>query len=129
MFRFEKLAVWQKAIEFADRVYSVTASFPSDERFGLISQLRRAAVSVSSNIAEGSSRSSNADFAWFVEIAYGSVLEVVSQLHIALRQQMIDDDFRNLIGRADELSRMLSGLRASLKKREPGVDRSKAENG
>ena len=117
MFRFEKLSVWQKAIEFADRVYAATASFPGDERFGLTSQLRRAAVSVSSNIAEGSSRSSNVDFARFIEIAYGSVMEVVSQLHIAKRQQFVSDDsFEELGNLADEVSRMLSGLRASLLK-------------
>lgn len=63
MFRFEKLSVGQKAIEFADLVYSHTRSFPATERFGLTSQMRRAAVSMSSNIAEGSSRVSDADFA------------------------------------------------------------------
>ncbi len=115
MFRFEKLDVWQKAVDFADRVYDVTRSFPSDERFGLTSQLRRAAVSVSSNVAEGSSRSSNADFARFVEIAYGSLMEVVSQIHIAKRQKlMVDEQFQDLYSRADEVARMLSGLRSSL---------------
>ena len=115
MFRFEKLAVWQKAIELADEVYAVTSTFPNDERFGLTSQLRRAAVSVSSNIAEGSSRSSNADFARFIEIAYGSTMEVVSQLHIAQRQRFLNEDSFHALGiRADEVSRMLSGLRASL---------------
>lgn len=117
MFRFEKLSVWQKAVDFADRVYEATRSFPGDERFGLTSQLRRAAVSVSSNIAEGSSRSSNTDFARFVEIAYGSVMEVVSQIHIAKRQKLMDDElFQDLYIRADEVSRMLSGLRSSLLK-------------
>jgi four helix bundle protein len=120
VFRFEKLTVWQKAIDFADRVYAVSANFPSDERFGLVSQLRRAAVSVSSNVAEGSGRSSNADFARFVEIAYGSLMEVVSQSHIANRQGFINrEQFDELCSQADELSRMLSGLRASLKKK-PG---------
>ena len=58
MFNFEKLDVWQKAIQFADSVYRVTKAFPEDERFGLTSQMRRSAVSISSNIAEGSSRHS-----------------------------------------------------------------------
>ena len=75
MFRFQKLAVWQKAIDFADSVYRLTGTFPSDERFGLVSQMRRAAVSVSSNVAEGSGRTSNAVFSRFVEIAYGSLLK------------------------------------------------------
>lgn len=118
MFRFQKLSVWQKAIDFAEMVYTVTAKFPSDERFGLVSQLRRAAVSVSSNVAEGSGRSSNADFSRFVEIAYGSLMEVGSQSHIANRQGFIcQKEFDELCGKADELARMLSGLRASLQKK------------
>jgi four helix bundle protein len=115
MFNFEKLEVWQKAIDFADLIYSETRAFPSDERFGLTNQLRRAAVSISSNIAEGSSRSSKSDFARFVEIATGSVFEVVSQAFIAQRQSFLSEDqFREIYADAEELSRMLSGLRKSL---------------
>ena len=69
MFGFEKLEVWQKAIDFADTVYLVTRHFPADERFGLTNQMRRAAVSISSKIAEGSARISKKDFARFIEIA------------------------------------------------------------
>lgn len=79
MFNFEKLDVWQKAIDFADLVYKHTRNFPAAERFGLTNQMRRAAVSISSNIAEGTSRMSQTDFARFIEIATGSVFEVVSQ--------------------------------------------------
>jgi four helix bundle protein len=115
MFRFEKLEVWQFAVEFADRVYSVSGRFPNDERFGLTAQMRRAAVSISSNIAEGSTRSSSSDFARFVEIAYGSLMEVISQSHIAKRQSMLlSEDAQDLYDRAERLSRMMSGLRASL---------------
>jgi four helix bundle protein len=115
MFNFEKLEVWQKAIDFADLIYSETRSFPSDERFGLTNQLRCAAVSISSDIAEGSSRSSKSDFARFVEIATGSVFEVVSQAFIAQRQSFLSEDqFRDIYTDAEELSRMLSGLRKSL---------------
>lgn len=89
MFGFEQLEVWQKAIEFANRVYDITQSFPSDERFGLTSQMRRAAVSIPSNIAEGTSRGSNRDFARFVEIAYGSLMETVSHAHIATRRDAV----------------------------------------
>ena len=88
MFNFEKLDVWQEAIQFADLVYELTSNFPDEERFGLTNQMRRAAVSVSSNIAEGSSRISRTDFARFVEIATGSLFEVVSQTTIALRRHM-----------------------------------------
>lgn len=115
MFRFEKLEVWQKAIEYADCVYSTTKGFPNEERFGLANQLRRAAVSVSSNIAEGTGRSSDADFSRFVEIGYGSLMETVSQSHIAQRQEFLEQPaFEDLYQRADQLARMLSGLRASL---------------
>jgi four helix bundle protein len=114
MFGFENLEVWQEAIEFADVVYMVTRSFPDDERFGLVSQMRRCAVSISSNIAEGSGRKSGKDFARFVEFAYSSVLECVSQMHIAKRQQYLtNDDFDDLYRRANQLTRMLSGLRSS----------------
>jgi four helix bundle protein len=115
MFNFEKLNVWQRAIDFADLVYNKTRAFPSDQRFGLTNQLRRAAVSISSNIAEGSSRSSRNDFARFVEIATGSVFEIVSQAFIAHRQSFLSEDrFRKIYTDAEELSRMLSGLRKSL---------------
>ncbi len=117
MFRFEKLDVWQKAIAFADEVYSLTRGFPAEERFGLTSQMRRAAVSVSSNIAEGSSRVSDADYARFIEIGYGSALEVVSEAFVARRQGFLsEDNFRQLYANAEEISRMMSGLRASLLK-------------
>ena len=115
MFRFEKLEVWQFAVEFADRVYVVTSRFPDSERFGLTSQMRRASVSISSNIAEGSGRGTDSDFARFVEIGYGSLMEVVSQSHIAKRQSMLlTEDFHDLYDRAERLARMSSGLRASL---------------
>jgi four helix bundle protein len=86
MFNFEKLETWKRAIEFAGLIYRSTKSFPADERFGLTNQMRRAAVSVSSNLAEGSSRSSKIDYARFVEIATGSLFEVVSQSCIAQQQ-------------------------------------------
>jgi four helix bundle protein len=115
MFNFEKLDVWQKAIEFANFIYSKTRSFPNEERFGLTNQMRRAAVSISSNIAEGSSRMSQTDFARFIEIAPGSVFEVVSQAFIAKKQGfLIAEKFHLLYKSAEELSRMLSGLRKSL---------------
>ena len=116
MFNFEKLDVWQKAIEFADLVYNHTRHFPSDERFGVTNQMRRAAVSISSNIAEGTSRLSQGDYARFIEIATGSVFEVVSQAFIGRRQQFLnEEDFRTLYAAAEEIGRMLSGLRKSLR--------------
>jgi four helix bundle protein len=115
MFNFEKLDVWQKAIDFADLVYNRTRAFPADERFGLTNQMRRAAVSISSNIAEGTSRMSQTDFARFIEIATGSVFEVVSQSFIGRRQGFLsEENFRVIYRSADEIGRMLSGLRKSL---------------
>src|SRR5215207_3430172 len=77
-FRFEKLTVWQSSRRLAGEIYSVTKAFPKDELFGLTSQIRRAAVSVTANIAEGSGRNSDVDFAHFLELAYGSAMEVAS---------------------------------------------------
>jgi four helix bundle protein len=116
MFRFEKLDVWQLAIEFSDEIYSATRTFPNDERFGLTNQLRRAAVSIAANIAEGSGRFSDRDFVRFIEIAYGSLMETVSHLKIAQRQSFITDEpTESLLAIADRLARMLSGLRKSRK--------------
>ena len=115
MFNFEKLETWQKAIAFSDLVYTVTRVFPDDERFGLTSQMRRAAVSVSSNIAEGSARHSRDDYARFLEIATGSLFEVISQSFISRKQGFVSEaDFQRLYSAAEEQSRMLSGLRKSL---------------
>ena len=115
MFNFEKLDVWQKAIDFADLTYSLTRSFPQDERFGLTNQMRRAAVSVSSNIAEGSSRVSRTDLARFVEIATGSLFEVVSTSTIGLRQGFLSQEqYRQVYDAAEQQGKMLSGLRRSL---------------
>jgi four helix bundle protein len=115
MFRFEKLEVWHKSVDFADGIYSMTRAFPADERFGLTSQMRRAGVSISSNVAEGSSRSSDADFGRFIEIGYGSLMEVVSQANIAKRQGFLaQSDFDRLYHESERLARMLSGLRSSL---------------
>ncbi len=121
MFNFEKLDVWKEAIEFADDVYSLTRAFPGEERFGLTNQMRRAAVSISSNFAEGSSRLSRADFARFIEIATGSVFEVVSQAVISKGQGFLSDpDYDRLYASAEKQSRMLSGLRKSLLENQGG---------
>lgn len=115
MFNFERLEVWQKAIEFADRVYSATRRFPSDERFGLTNQMRRAAVSISCNISEGSTRNSGKDFARFIEIAMVSLSEVISQSVISSRQGFLaQEDFTAIYAAAEEQGEMLSGLRRSL---------------
>ena len=115
-FNFEKLDVWQRAVELAAFVYDFTRAFPPEERFGITSQMRRAVVSVSSNIAEGSSRSSRQDFSRFVELAVGSLYELVSQGFIARKQGFLDEQvFQKLYSDSEELIRMLSGLRNHLR--------------
>ena len=115
MFKFEKLTVWQKSIAFADLIYLETRQFPVDERFGLTNQIRRAASSIASNIAEGSARP-DADFAKFLGYATGSLYEVVTQASIARRQKFLNEEaFTKIYGDAEEIGRMLSGLRDSLR--------------
>jgi four helix bundle protein len=114
MFGFEKLDAWKYAIDFADSVYDTTTKYPDDERFGLTSQTRRSAVSISANVAEGSGRGSK-DFARFLGIAYGSLMETVSHLVIARRRHLLDEaTYQDLYASADQLARILSGLRNSL---------------
>ncbi len=115
MFNFEKLDVWREAIALADAVYRVTKEFPVCERFGLTGQMRRAAVSVSSNIAEGASRHSKIDFARFVEIAAGSLFELVSQSYIAKNQNILSGAaHEEIYSSCEKLGKMLSGLRTHL---------------
>jgi four helix bundle protein len=115
MFRFERLDVWQKSIDFAGMAYSITKGFPQSEQYGLTSQIRRAAVSISANIAEGASRSSDKDFSRFLEIAFGSLCETVSHLRIAREQNIISQqDYAKLYAAAEELSKMLSAFRNTL---------------
>jgi four helix bundle protein len=117
MFRFEKLEVWQAAIELADGVYRVTRGFPTDERFGLTSQVRRSSVSISANIAEGTGRSAKNDRVRFVEIGYSSLMETVSHLEIAKRQLYLPESAHaDLYQESERLARMMSGYRTSLAK-------------
>jgi four helix bundle protein len=114
MFNFEKLDVWHKSVAFAGAVYRATKGFPADERFGLTNQIRRAAVSISSNIAEGSARTAP-DFAKFLGYASGSVAEVVTQATVARNEAFLTEpNYQELYRDAEEISRMLSGLRRSL---------------
>jgi len=83
-YNFEKLEVWQLARKFVGKIYSATSTFPSEERYGMVSQLRRAAISVSSNLAEGSSRSGLKDQLHFYNISYSSLMEVLNQLIISM---------------------------------------------
>jgi len=113
-FNFERLDVYQKAVDFANNIYMVTKEFPKEEIFGLTSQLRRASVSISLNISEGSSRSKK-DFSRFIDLARGSVFECVTVLQISLKQGYLDQrKFIELEDRLINLSKMLSGLKRSM---------------
>ena len=115
---YRDLLVWQKALTWVELVYTATRAWPSDERFGLISQVRRACVSVPSNIAEGCGRRSTPEFLRFLSIARGSLAEVETQLIIAQRLTYLDEAaLTRLLEAADEISRMLSGLISKLEER------------
>ena len=113
-FKFEELVVYKKAVDFADKIYSLTNGYPKDELFGLTSQLRRAAVSISLNIAEGSARTRR-DFRRFIDMARGSVYECVAILRISLNRSYIDNSaFEEFKEHLAEISKMLSGLKRSM---------------
>jgi four helix bundle protein len=114
----EKLDVWNRAVDFVVAVYRVTDGFPKEEKFGLTSQLRRAAVSVPANIAEGAGRKSNKEFIHFPSNAQGSASEVETELLIAYRLGFLAErNYRNLRASLDDIGRMLTGLSQYLGRR------------
>ncbi len=114
----EELEAWQVAMELVTRVYSVTRGWPADERFGLTNQIRRAAVSVPSNIAEGQGRGSSTEFLRFLSIAYGSLQELRTQLKIGANLKYLPhEEFDAMITLSDSFGRLLNGLRRSIRKR------------
>ena len=114
VYSFEKLNVWMKARDFAVAIYKATAKFPADEKFGLVSQLRRASISIASNIAEGSSRKSKKDQNRFYTMAFSSALEVLNQLIISRELNFIDDDiYQSLRGEIEQMTAMLNSLHSS----------------
>ena len=128
-FRFERIEAWQLARAFNKSVYRATRGFPKDEMFALTSQIRRASVSVSSNIAEGSGRNSDADFAHFLEIAYGSLMEVVSQLFIALDEgYLTESQFEALADEADVLASKIAALSKALGRKPRIAERGRVSS-
>jgi len=115
MHNYGNLKVYKRAINFAVDIYRLTKSFPEDELFGLTSQIRRAAVSISLNIAEGSGNKSNKEFERFLEISLRSNYEVMTCLEIALNLQYCKEEaFERLTVEADEIAAMLVGLSKQL---------------
>ena len=123
---FREYPVWNEAVDYATYVYEVTGQMPWFEKKGLCDQLQRAAVSISSNIAEGAARSSDADFAHFLDFALGSAFEVETQLTIAKNvgyfknlNDNLDVDYQKLIDRIHSIERQLNALISSIRKDKP----------
>ena len=108
---FKDLKIWQRGIELVKLVYTITNSFPSDEKYGIISQMRRSAVSVPSNIAEGFMRRHNKEYRQFLYIALGSLAELETQIIISKELNFITTDhYTGTLSAIDELNKMTTGL-------------------
>ncbi len=115
MHNFKKLSIWIKSVDFVTEIYKVTNSFPSNERYGLVSQLQRAAVSVPANISEGSAKSSNKDFARFLEISLGSTFELETELLVSLNLSYIDlEKYNQLQEKLAELQKIIIWFKEKL---------------
>ena len=114
----EKLEVWSLAMDFVVEVYRSTEGFPKEEKFGLTSQIRRAAVSVPANIAEGAARQSNKEFIHFLSNAQGSASELETELTIAYRLEYLTQSrYAELLPKLDKIGRMITGLSQHLKRK------------
>jgi len=112
---FKDLVVWQKAMQVTKLVYTLTSSFPTDERYGLVAQMRRSAVSVPSNIAEGQARHTTGEFVQFISIAEGSGAELETQLLLSVSLSLSTGEATApALALLDEIRRMLNALRRSL---------------
>lgn len=119
MKEFKKLKVWHHGIDVVVDIYHATHEFPKDEIYGLTSQMRRAAVSVPSNIAEGSGRNSDKDFSRFLDISLGSAFELETQLIIANKLEFLSNEkFGELMEKVQEEQKMISGLQRTIKKED-----------
>jgi four helix bundle protein len=114
--KFKELQIWKRSRLFCSKIYEVTHKFPESEKFGLTNQLRRASVSIPSNIAEGSSRISNKDFARFLQISIGSAYEIETQLLIAFDLKFISkDEITLILTELGEIIKMISKFKSTLK--------------
>ena len=115
MHNYNNLQIWKEAMDLVEDIYKLTASFPSDEKFGLVSQMNRAAISIPSNIAEGSGRNSDKDFAHFISIAIGSLYELHTQILLCERLGFIDcSQSQELQQKLDNLQRKTVSFKAKL---------------
>ncbi|MBF0528305.1 MAG: four helix bundle protein [Deltaproteobacteria bacterium] len=115
---YRDLEVWKKSIDWVEKIYLASKNFPSEEKFGLTSQIRRAAVSVPANIAEGAARSGTGEYLQFLSVAKGSLAETETLLILADRLHFLTEaEATHLLDLAEEISRMLGGLKRSLQSR------------
>ena len=122
---YKDLIVWQKSVSLVKLVYGLSASFPSEEKFGIISQMRRCAISIPSNIAEGQARRTTPDYVRFVSIAQGSLAELETQLIISVELGYCELETKhNIFALATEVRKMLNALRRSLMEK---MDREKGK--
>jgi len=116
---FRDLIVWQRGITLAESIYRLTRDFPKDETYGMSSQLRRAAVSISSNIAEGHERDSTKEYLHHLSYALGSIAEVQTLLVIASRlNYLTEDTMKSLLGECDEMERMIHSIKKKLRNQD-----------
>ena len=116
MHQFEKLKIWQKAMDIAEKIYTISAELPNDEKFNLIHQIKKCAVSIPSNIAEGSGRNSKNEFVHFLGIANGSSFELITQLILLRRLKLIEEEkVTTVINELMEVCNMSYALQRNLK--------------
>jgi len=116
---YRELIVWQRAVDLVEMVYRMTAGFPKTEVYALTSQIRRAAVSIPSNVAEGQGRRTTRDFLYFLSVANGSVKEVETQVIVSERLGYLDEPKKSqLIDLTTEVGRLISGLTKSLEQKQ-----------
>lgn len=116
MHRFKDLEIWKRSRIFCSKIYAETANFPENEKFGITNQLRKASVSIPSNIAEGSSRASNKELSRFLEIAIGSAYEIETQLLISNDLKFLEfETLESLLNELEEIIKMISKFRSTLK--------------
>jgi four helix bundle protein len=113
---YRELIIWQKSIQVVTKVYKLTRNFPTEELFGLTSQMRRCAISIPSNIAEGFGRNSQGDFKRFLNIALGSRYELQTQIDISLNLEYLDfENYNSLMESCIELEKMINSLVSKIK--------------
>jgi four helix bundle protein len=116
MHNFRELKIWQRSMDFVVEIYQLCAQLPSEEKYGLVSQLKRSAVSVPSNISEGAGRATNPQFQHFLEISMGSCNELITQIELAFRLKFVLVELRDkLTEEATQIYKMILGFYNSLK--------------